>query len=475
MTTAATKCPECGGSEFGHRFHCKHAAFLAKRDADGRNRAAEAEVSRSRGGGGTKEILESLLRMMPLNHRDACCAECVATPMDAVSVDGNGYRYAIDDRNVVEGFRCAKHRAMAIIATDLVEADAVDALRGAEDVIVEAIGWVPTKNLDPDHHHYDSRAVGFIERCTKALRLVRKAAPPTPCCIEIRSDSKDDTIAKLTADNAALRDFAASPPIWWSVAADGAIIHAELEGCSAIAKFADNSCRLVRSDGEVLADLIVRARNETEKPQAAIEEIGAALLWSHRRSLRLAALATPNPGAGWVSPEEHARVVTALAESRKECEFWMSEVDVVERILVAAGITAGIEPKVTNKAREVVDQRDAARARLAEVEAERDRISEAAADDLTTVQKQIDAARKMAAAQGVACARAKTKAGKAEQELARVKAEAEGLRAALKEALDDVNREDESSAKYGHGVDTTNVRQTLIAALASPTPARVPR
>ena len=51
-------------------------------------------------------------------------------------------------------------------------------------------------------------------------------------------------------------------------------------------------------DGEVLADLIVRARNEAEKPQDAIEEIGAALLWSHRRSLRLAALASPTPAQG---------------------------------------------------------------------------------------------------------------------------------------------------------------------------------
>jgi hypothetical protein len=99
------------------------------------------------------------------------------------------------------------------------------------------------------------------------------------------------------AEITVLRDFAESPPIWWSVAADGALIHAELDGASVIAKFGDNSMRLVRADGEVLADLIVRARNETEKPQAAIEEIGSALLWSHRRSLRLAAIAAAKGGA----------------------------------------------------------------------------------------------------------------------------------------------------------------------------------
>lgn len=46
-------------------------------------------------------------------------------------------------------------------------------------------------------------------------------------------------------------------------------------------------------------------------------------------------------------------------------------------------------------------------------------------------------------------------------------AESAALRAALQEALDDVNREDESSVLHGHGVDTTNVRRTLEKALAA--------
>jgi hypothetical protein len=51
----------------------------------------------------------------------------------------------------------------------------IKACRKAITVIHEARAWIAPKNLDPDHHHYDPRAVAFASRCDEAIQAFRRA------------------------------------------------------------------------------------------------------------------------------------------------------------------------------------------------------------------------------------------------------------------------------------------------------------
>lgn len=189
------------------------------------------------------------------------------------------------------------------------------------------------------------------------------------------SDSKDDTIVKLTADNAALR--------------------------AALQSVIDEGSPVSHVAGVASGHLL---------PASEIDDVRATL-------------ASPHPGAGWVSPEEHAKVVEALADREVLCGELNAQVLRFQ------------------------EQRDAARARLAEVEAERDQL----------VRDAYPAATERAE-------KAERRLAHTEAELARVKAEAEGLRAALKLARNDVGCINVEAVR--------RAKQVLDAALASPTPAQ---
>ena len=127
--------------------------------------------------------------------------------------------------------------------------------------------------------------------------------------------------------------------------------------------------------GDGTADKVTNKAREAVETIAKLTADNAAL----RDSLRAAAaqvqgvaeedvvdptLATPNPGAGWVSPEEHAAALTRAQEAKEKMrQTWLDRLsDLNGEKLVA------------------IVERDAARARLAEVERERNTIAARARD-----------------------------------------------------------------------------------------------
>lgn len=80
-------------------------------------------------------------------------------------------------------------------------------------------------------------------------------------------------------------------PIAWVVTEDRQSISAEVAGTFMKGEHGTNRLRLVTSAGVQLADIVVSPHigedGEPMTPQAALEEIGCALMWSHQRSLHL--------------------------------------------------------------------------------------------------------------------------------------------------------------------------------------------
>jgi hypothetical protein len=91
------------------------------------------------------------------------------------------------DREELEAL-CAAYDRLAAIKPNVIaeqvrlSAERAVAMRKAIAVIMEARAWIAPKNLDPDHHHYDPRAVAFAERCRLALDACAAVgvSDPTP-------------------------------------------------------------------------------------------------------------------------------------------------------------------------------------------------------------------------------------------------------------------------------------------------------
>jgi hypothetical protein len=149
---------------------------------------------------------------------------------------------------------------------------------------------------------------------------------------------------KLEADCAAMRAYLTSPPVYWITSADRTSMQGDCDcGQAMLSVDGRVEVRCLKTntllaridthahDGDVPG--VLQDRWESQR------EIAAALLWSHRRSH---APAATSPGAGWVSPEEHARALETAWRAAKDA-FVKIEADRDAALAVKAQLLVALE------------------------------------------------------------------------------------------------------------------------------------
>jgi len=152
-----------------HREHTETLRALERMTA--RAEKAEAALTKING------IRNSIVQRQTINWSQHIYP-LVAALNDA-GVVGDSYDQTREKAKAeIEAARVEINAGMvAGLAAERARADAAEQML-AEAIIVirEARAWIQPKNLDPEHHHYDERAVAFAARCDAALARTEPVA-----------------------------------------------------------------------------------------------------------------------------------------------------------------------------------------------------------------------------------------------------------------------------------------------------------